>query len=78
MIAKTMYIEDLVREYPKLVGPLKTAGIVCLACGEPVWGTLADQAREKGITDSDLDGIIDRMNAVLLKITKAELHSQGD
>ena len=40
MITKDMLIEDLVQEYPKLIGPLKMEGIVCLACGEAVWGTL--------------------------------------
>ena len=58
-----MLIEDLVQEYPKLIGPLKVAGIVCLACGEAVWGTLEAQAAEKGITN--IDEIVDRMNAIL-------------
>jgi len=63
MIDKAMLIEDLVEAYPKLIGPLKVAGIVCLACGEPVWGTLEEQAAEKGITN--IDEIVERMNAIL-------------
>lgn len=59
-----MHIEDLVQEYPKLVGPLKTEGIVCLACGEAVWGTLEQQAEQKGIMN--LDEIIERMNKLLV------------
>ena len=74
MIDRTRYIEDLVRAYPKLVGPLKDEG---LACGEPVWDILADQVREKSMTDSDLAGIIDRMNTVLFKMAEVEFHSQG-
>ena len=65
MISKEMLIEDLVQKYPKLVGPLKIEGIVCLACGEPVWGTLQQQAEEKGI--QDIDGIVDRMNQLILE-----------
>ncbi len=65
MINKDMLIEDLVREYPQLIGPLKEKGIVCLACGEPVWGTLAEQAEEKGI--QDIDAIVAEMNALLEK-----------
>ncbi|MCF6237628.1 MAG: DUF1858 domain-containing protein [Candidatus Marinimicrobia bacterium] len=64
MINKEMLIEDLVQEYPKLIGPLKVAGIVCLACGEAVWGTLETQAVEKGLTN--IATIVDRMNKLLV------------
>ncbi len=60
MVKKEMLIEDLVREHPQLIGPLKEEGIVCMACGEPVWGTLAAQAAERGI--QEIDAIVDRMN----------------
>ena len=63
MITKDMLIEDLVQEHPKLVGPLKVEGIVCLACGEPVWGSLEEQAKDKGLTN--IDEIIERMNKIL-------------
>lgn len=63
MITKEMYIEDLVKEYPKIIVPLKKEGIVCLACGEAVWGTLEQQASEKGLTN--IDEIIERMNKLL-------------
>lgn len=63
MITPDMLIEDLVRDYPELIGPLKDEGIVCLACGEPVWGTFAEQASEKGV--NDVDDLVARMNALL-------------
>jgi len=63
MITKEMYIEDLVKEFPKIIVPLKREGIVCLACGEAVWGTLEQQASEKGLTN--IDEIIERMNKLL-------------
>lgn len=63
MITKDMYIEDLVREYPKLIAPLKLEGIVCLACGEAVWGTLEEQAAQKGLTN--INEIVERMNKLL-------------
>ena len=63
MIHKDMLIEDLVLEYPKLIGPLKNEGIVCLACGEALWGTLEAQALEKGL--DNIDDIVERMNAIL-------------
>ncbi len=67
MINKEMLIEDLVQEYPKLIGPLKTEGIVCLACGEAVWGTLEAQALEKGF--NNIDDIVERMNVLILEQT---------
>jgi len=63
LITPDMLIEDLVHEFPELVGPLKDEGIVCLACGEPVWGTLGAQAEEKGITE--IDDLVARMNTFL-------------
>jgi len=63
LISKEMLIEDLVQRYPRMVGPLKMEGIVCLACGEAVWGTLEQQAEERGI--KNLDEIIQRMNKLI-------------
>lgn len=65
MIKKEMLIEDLVLEHPQLVGPLKVEGIVCLACGEPIWGTLEAQAQEKGL--DNIDDIVERMNKLIFE-----------
>jgi iron-sulfur cluster repair protein YtfE (RIC family) len=44
-------IEDLVRQRPEASAILRRFGIVCIQCGEPVWGTLRQAAAEKGIHD---------------------------
>lgn len=44
-------IEDLVRQLPEAAAILRRFGIVCIQCGEPVWGTLRQAAAEKGIHD---------------------------
>jgi iron-sulfur cluster repair protein YtfE (RIC family) len=44
-------IEDLVRQMPEASAVLRRFGIVCIQCGEPVWGTLREAATEKGIHD---------------------------
>ena len=44
-------IEDLVQECPKAVAILREFGIRCIQCGEPLWGTLAEAAQERGIED---------------------------
>ena len=44
MISKDTDIEDIVNDYPELIGSLKDYGIACIMCGEPVWGALEDIA----------------------------------
>lgn len=58
LIHKEMLIEDLIRELPQAVRYLKQHNIKCLQCGEPIWGTLADAARQKGFSDADIDRFV--------------------
>ena len=44
-------IEELLRQRPEASAILRRFGIVCIQCGEPVWGTLREVAAEKGIRD---------------------------
>lgn len=67
MITENMLIEDLVREYPELIRPLAEKGLVCVACGEPLWGTLGDLARARGV--ADLPGIIAELNALVSPVS---------
>ena len=62
-ITKTTLIEEIVQEHPQLIRPLREHGIVCIRCGEPIWGTLEQVAEEKGIPH--IDDIVDAMNAIL-------------
>lgn len=45
-------IEDLVREHPVAVRILREHGLVCIQCGEPYWGSLAELAADRGIPDT--------------------------
>ncbi len=65
MITEKTIIEDLVEDHPELIVPLREYGIVCIACGEPVWGTLGELLEEKNI--SDPEKIIDKMNKIIDK-----------
>jgi iron-sulfur cluster repair protein YtfE (RIC family) len=56
-------IEDLVREHPVAVRILREFDIVCIRCGEPYWGTLAELAASKGVTD--LDPILTKLNSAI-------------
>jgi len=44
-------VEDLVRLVPRAPAILRRWNLVCIQCGEPVWGTLAELAADKGISD---------------------------
>ncbi len=56
-------IEEIVFRYPELVRPLMEYGIKCIVCGEPIWGTLEENARAKGI--ENLDAIIKDLNQLI-------------
>jgi len=53
MIDGNIYIEDLVNTYPEVIAPLAEMGIVCIACGEPIWGTLGELIASKEIANPE-------------------------
>ena len=64
VITRRILIEDLVNQIPASVSYLLKKGIKCLACGEPVWGTLEEAAREKGLSDADLNTFVAQLQAL--------------
>jgi methionine synthase II (cobalamin-independent) len=60
MVTRDSIVEDIVRECPEMIGPLARFGLVCISCGEPVWGTLGELAERKGIRN--LNDIIQQIN----------------
>jgi hypothetical protein len=62
MIDKDILIEDLVTRVPKAVGYLMKRDIKCLACGEPIWGTLEQAAKGKGFSDEEIAGFVRELN----------------
>ena len=63
MIDKNIYIEDLVRDYPEVISPLAELGIICIACGEPVWGTLEELVIKKEL--KNIDEIVAKINKII-------------
>lgn len=57
-------VEDVVREHPAAPAFLRRYGIVCLQCGEPVWGTLGEVIAAKG---QDVAQVLAALNAELRK-----------
>jgi hypothetical protein len=42
-------------------------GIKCLACGEPIWGTLESASRDKGFNDSQIAEFVMDLNSLMKK-----------
>jgi len=40
------------------VSYLRNKGIRCLACGEPIWGSLEEAAKNKGYSDKEIDTFV--------------------
>ena len=57
-----MSIEDLVEQFPFSVRFMAEHGIRCIACGEPIWGTLEEACREKGMDEEKIDQMINELN----------------
>lgn len=57
-------IEELVETLPASVSYLSRKGIKCIACGEPIWGTLEEAAREKGFGEEELKVFIRDLQAL--------------
>lgn len=64
MITKNISIEELIEEIPASVKYLMEKGIKCIACGEPIWGTLEDAAKEKGFSDTEIEKFVSELNSL--------------
>ncbi|MCB0751959.1 MAG: DUF1858 domain-containing protein [Ignavibacteriae bacterium] len=62
MITKEIEIEDLVKLIPEAVVYLMEKGIRCLRCGEPIWGSLEQAAKEKGFSDKEIIKFVTDLN----------------
>ena len=61
-IDKNITIEDLVDEFPFSVNFLSKKGIKCIACGEPIWGTLEEACIEKNFSQEDIQKFVVELN----------------
>jgi iron-sulfur cluster repair protein YtfE (RIC family) len=65
MVNKNIYIEELVEILPEAINYLSEHNIRCLRCGEPIWGTIEEAAKEKDFSDSEINQIIIDLNSML-------------
>lgn len=74
-IKRNISIEELTDNYPFSVSFLREKGIVCIVCGEPVWGTLEEVAKSKGFDDEGIDQLVKELNE---KANSDDEQSTGD
>ncbi len=53
-----MMVADLVAAYPPAVLFLSERNLYCIICGETVWGTIAELARDKHFEPQQLEELI--------------------
>ncbi|GEM_PF-690475 len=58
MITKEISIEELVSLYPESVRFLMDRGIKPIVCGDPIWGTLEEAAKQKGYSDEQIEKLV--------------------
>jgi len=66
-IDKNITIEDLVDEFPFSVNFLSKKGIKCIACGEPIWGTLEEACVEKNFSQEEIQEFVVELNSLIKK-----------
>ena len=64
-ITAEMTIEEVVMHYPRTVPVFYRHKLPPIACGEPVWGTIRENAEKNGVTD--LEALLRDLNQVAAK-----------
>ncbi len=64
-ITANISIEELVRLYPQSVHWLRERGMICIVCGEPVWGKLGDFLAKNNFSKEEVLLLIDEMRTEL-------------
>jgi len=65
-ISRDIPLEVLVDNYPFAGHYLSQQGIRCIACGEPVWLTLEEAAKEMGFDDQDIAEFVNELNLMAM------------
>ena len=67
VITRDILIEELINNYSFSVRYLMERGIRCIRCGEPIWGTLEEAAKEKSFDEKTIQDFVDEMNRIANK-----------
>ncbi len=65
-------IEELISALPEAVTYLMQQGIRCMVCGEPMWGSIEQAAREKGFSSEQIGGFVRDLNLLAQRRNQQE------
>lgn len=69
-ITPAITIEELVEILPEAISYLSKKEIRCIRCGEPIWGTLEEAARQKGFGDEEIRQFVQDLNELYEEMKK--------
>lgn len=62
VITSGTMVADLIAAYPFAVSFLSERNLHCIICGEPVWGTIEELARDKHLDPQQIEELIEDLN----------------
>ncbi len=71
-ISENIAIADLVATYPFSVSFLSERNLHCIICGEPVWGTLKELARDKNFSPKQIQELVEELKSKANRMTNVE------
>ncbi|MFH1120943.1 MAG: DUF1858 domain-containing protein [Bacteroidota bacterium] len=66
-IISGMQVAELVHFYPESVSFLASRNLHCIICGEPVWGTLEELAKDKHFGPDQLSNLVEELKAEITR-----------
>lgn len=67
LVTKQMLIGELASKYPKAVPLLFEAGMHCIGCGMTAYETLEQGCQAHGMSDEDIDKLVEKINKAVSK-----------
>lgn len=64
-ITKEMTLGEIVAEYPEAVEVMLRRGLHCVGCQVAAWETLEQGAKAHGMSDREIDSMINEMNRLV-------------
>ncbi len=60
-ITKDILIKDLAEHYIFSIHYMARKRIICIPCGDKIWGTLEEVAKSKGFSDEEIETFVKEM-----------------
>ena len=70
LITKDMLIGEVAQNHPESIKVMFECGMHCIGCGMVAYETLEEGCRGHGMSDKDINKMIDEMNKIISKPKK--------